>query len=382
MYISINYKNIKKLNFIMIPWSRPDFHGNEEKYLKLALKSTWISDGKYIQTFENRFSKFLNIKKKSISVSNGTTAIHLIYLTLGLKKGDEIILPGFGYMAAANIALQMGLKPVFADVDLDTFCISLKSLKNKITKKTKLIVLIHTYGNVCEMKPISVLAKKKNILILEDCAESFGSKYNKKESGTFGDFATFSFQATKTITTGEGGMIITKKNDNFIKRLRSIKSHGVLKERYYHVYPGHNFRLTNLQAAIGCAQLNKFSKIKKERLRIYFQYKKLFEKIDGIKIQKFNNNIDPVVWTFALVVDSNKFPKRDRIIKILKKKGIETRNGFYSPCRMPLYNKFNTKHLINSNFLSRNIICLPFFTSLKNKQIKFIFNEFVKLRKN
>ena len=341
----------------MIPWSRPDFHGKEEKYLRQALKSTWISDGEFIRSFEYKFSKFLKTKSKSITVSNCTTAIHLIYLTLGLKHGDEIILPGFGYMAAANIALQMGLKPIFADVDLDTFCVSYKSLKKKISKKTKLIVLIHTYGNICDMKPICNLAKEKKIPILEDCAESFGSKYNAKESGTFGQFATFSFQATKTITTGEGGMIVTKKNNSFVKKLKSIKSHGVLKERYFHVYPGHNFRLTNLQAAVGCAQLNKFSEIKKERQRIYLQYKKLFKNIEGIKLQKFHKNVNPLVWTFAVVVDDKKFPQRDKLIKILKKKGIETRNGFYSPCRLPLYKKFKTDHLINSKFLSKNIIC-------------------------
>ena len=365
----------------MIPWARPDFYGYEDKYTRQALKSTWISDGSFIKKFETKFSSYLKTKD-SITVNNGTAAIHLIFLTMGLKQGDEIIIPGFGYMAAANIAIQMGIKPIFADVDLDTFCITAENIKKKLSKKTKLIVLIHTYGNVCDLKPIINLAKKKKIPILEDSAESFGSKYNNKQAGTFGDIGTYSFQATKTITTGEGGMIVTKKGKEFSNKIRSIKSHGVLKERYFHVYPGHNFRLTNIQAAIGCAQLEKFSKIKKERNRVYSHYKRLFQNIEGIKLQKFNRNVSPVVWTFAIILDGKTFPMRDKIIKILYKKGIETRNGFYSPCRLPLYKKYKTEHLKNSNNLSRNVICMPFFASLKNKQIEYIYKEFITLKIN
>ncbi len=363
----------------MIPWAKPDFHGYEEKFLKEALKSTWISDGSFIRKLEKNFSNYLKTKE-SIAVSNGTSAIHLIYLTLGLKRGDEIIVPGYGYMAASNLALQMGLKPIFADVDLETFCVTADSIKKKISKKTKLIVITHTYGNVCEVKPIIKLSKKIKIPVLEDSAESFGSRFSNKQSGTFGDFATFSFQATKTITTGEGGMVVTKKNKNFIKKARSLRTHGVLKKRYLHIYPGHNFRLTNLQAAIGCAQLKRFDKIKKERQRIFNMYKHLFKNLKGVKIQKFDKKVSPVVWTFALVIDEKIFPKRDNMIRLLFKKGIETRNGFYSPCRMKLYKKSNTSHLKNSNYLSKKIICLPFYTSLKNNQIIKIFNEIKKLR--
>ena len=145
--------------------------------------------------------------------------------------------------------------------------------------------------------------------------------------------------------------------------------------------PGHNFRLTNIQAAIGCAQLKKFSIIKKERKRIYDYYKKLFRNVDGVYLQKFNKNVRPVVWTFALLIDEKKFNNRDKLIKLLKNKGIECRNGFYSPCRLPLFKSYRTAHLKNANNLSKNIICLPFFCGLKNKQIDYIYNQFVKLKK-
>ena len=144
----------------MIPWAKPDFYGYEEKYLKQALKSTWISDGSFVKKLEKNFSSYLK-SNESIAVSNGTAAIHLIYMALNLKKNDEIIIPGYGYMAAANLALLMGLTPVFADVDIDTFCVTADSIQKKITKRTKLIVVKHTYGNVCDLKPIIELSKKK-----------------------------------------------------------------------------------------------------------------------------------------------------------------------------------------------------------------------------
>ena len=144
----------------MIPWARPNYHGYEKKYVNQVLKSTWLGDGIFIKNFEKIFSKYIN-SKSAISVSNGTIAIHLVYLAMGLKKGDEVIVPGFGYLAAANVALQMGIKPVFADVDLETFCVTAKNIEKKITNKTKLIVVIHTYGNVCELDPIIKIAKSK-----------------------------------------------------------------------------------------------------------------------------------------------------------------------------------------------------------------------------
>ena len=364
----------------MIPWARPNYHGYEKKYVNQVLKSTWLGDGIFIKNFEKIFSKYIN-SKSAISVSNGTIAIHLVYLAMGLKKGDEVIVPGFGYLAAANVALQMGIKPVFADVDLETFCVTAKNIEKKITNKTKLIVVIHTYGNVCELDPIIKIAKSKKITVLEDSAESLGSKYKGKQSGGVADIGTYSFHATKTITTGEGGMIVTNKNKEFTERLRAFRDHGVKVTRYFHHLPGHNFRLTNIQAAIGYAQMENFSKIDTERRRVYRYYSKLFKNADGIRPQIFSSQIDPVVWTFAVVLDPEVFIHRDKIIKKMKDQGVETRNGFYSPCRLPLYKKYKTSHLKNSNKLSKNIICLPFFTSLKEKEIDYIAKTLLRFKR-
>jgi perosamine synthetase len=364
----------------MIPWARPNYHGYEKKYVNQVLKSTWLGDGIFIKNFEKIFSKYIN-SKSAISVSNGTIAIHLVYLAMGLKKGDEVIVPGFGYLAAANVALQMGIKPVFADVDLETFCVTAKNIEKKITNKTKLIVVIHTYGNVCELDPIIKIAKSKKITVLEDSAESLGSKYKGKQSGGVADIGTYSFHATKTITTGEGGMIVTNKNKEFTERLRAFRDHGVKVTRYFHHLPGHNFRLTNIQAAIGYAQMENFSKIDTERRRDYRYYIKLFKNIDGIRPQIFSSQIDPVVWTFAIVLDPEVFIHRDKIIKKMKDQGIETRNGFYSPCRLPIYKKYKTSHLKNSNKLSKNIICLPFFTNLKEKEMDYIVKTLLRFKR-
>ena len=275
----------------------------------------------------------------------------------------------------------MGIKPVFADVDLETFCVTAKNIEKKITNKTKLIVVIHTYGNVCELDPIIKIAKSKKITVLEDSAESLGSKYKGKQSGGVADIGTYSFHATKTITTGEGGMIVTNKNKEFTERLRAFRDHGVKVTRYFHHLPGHNFRLTNIQAAIGYAQMESFSKIDTERRRVYRYYIKLFKNIDGIRPQIFSSQIDPVVWTFAIVLDPEVFIHRDKIIKKMKDQGIETRNGFYSPCRLPIYKKYKTSHLKNSNKLSKNIICLPFFTNLKEKEMDYITKTLLRFKR-
>ena len=364
----------------IIPWSQAHFVSNEKFHLNKAFDSTWVSGGEYVEKFEKEFCKYIK-SDFAISVNNGTSAIHLAYLALGLKEGDEIIIPSFGYLAAANLALLMNLKPVFVDVDLETFCIDMNSIKKKITKKTKLIVVINTYGNVCDLKPILKLAKLKKINVLEDSAESLGSKYYNKNSGTLADIGTFSFQATKTITTGEGGMVITKKNKRFKYLLKLFRNHGIKNTRYMHIVPGHNFRLTNLQASMGYSQIKNFNKIIKDRKNSYNLYKKLLKDEKGFKLQRFGKNIDPIVWTMAVVLDPKYYGNRDIIIKKLLNKGIETRNGFFSINRLKIFKKFHSRDLKNSDHLSKNLICLPLFNGIKSSEIKYIVKSFLSLRK-
>ena len=361
-----------------IPWAKPSLNKVDKEYLNKSFDSNWISGGHYVQKFESNFAKFLKIKK-TLTVNNGTSAIHLVYLSLNLKKDDEIIFPAYGYMAASNIALQLGFKPVFVDVDPETFCINAGKIKKKISKKTKLIVVINTYGNICDFNEITKIGKENGIFILEDAAESLGSTLNNRQSGTFGDFSTFSFQATKTITTGEGGMVTTKLPINIYNKMKLYRSHGIKKERYFHILPGNNFRLTNIQAAIGCSQLKRINLIKKRRREIFLLYSEIFKTHKSIQLQKFKKNINPMVWTLAVLLNTKKKLKRNDLIKKLLKKNIETRNAFYSPNNLDIYKKYRSNDLKNSDNISKNLICLPIYNTLSNKEVEYIARTFIGL---
>lgn len=364
---------------IRIPWAKPNFWGNEIKYVTDALESTWLSGGAFLDKLENNFIQLLQ-KKHALAVSNGTTAIHLAYLALGLKPGDEVIVPGFGFMAAANIALHMGLKPVFVEVDPDTWCLSAEKLPQYISAKTKAIIPIHTYGNVCDMDVIMKIANAQGITVIEDCAESLFSKYKGKYCGTIGQISTFSFQATKTITTGEGGLVVTD-SDELNKKMVLYRSHGMDrgKKFYWHELPGHNFRLTNLQAAMGLAQFEKLDSIVMERQRVYTEYKKYLAGVDGLAMQKFETEVKPVVWAVAVKLDMNAFPQgRDKVIDQLHEKGIETRPGFYAASKLKIY---DCSSLPICEEISETVISLPSFPTLQNDQISYICERLVHLKK-
>ena len=237
------------------PVYQPSLSGNEKKYVMECLDSTWISSkGKFINQFEENFSEYLGIKY-SASVSNGTVALHAALLALGIGKGDEVIVPTFTYIASVNSISYAGAAPVFVDSKEDTWQMDPEDVKNKITAKTKAVMAVHLYGDTCEMDELVNICKEFNLYLIEDTAEAFGSKYNGKFAGTFGDISTFSFFGNKTITTGEGGMVSTNSKELYDLVLR-LKGQGLAAGReYYHDVVGYNYRMTNICAAIGCAQL-------------------------------------------------------------------------------------------------------------------------------
>jgi perosamine synthetase len=361
-----------------IPWASPSIWGNEKKYVNDAIDKLWISGGEYVSKLENQFSELFE-NPYTLTTSNGTTSLHLIYLALGLKPNDEIIVPGFGFLAASNIALQMGVIPKFADVDKETWCVTADNIYSKITKKTKAIVPIHTYGNVCEMDKIMSLANDYKIPVIEDCAESLFSKKNGKYCGTLGNYSTFSFQATKTITTGEGGLVVSD-NEEFFNKMILYRSHGLpVRGSYYHEIPGHNFRLTNLQAAFGVAQFECKDKIIDYRKKIYETYINYLTEIDGITLQKFDDNVDAVVWAIALKINPKIFGvDRDDLIQKLKSKGIETRPGFISSSLLKIY---ESHKLDVSEDLSNTVISLPSSPSLTEKDINYICSSILSFKK-
>ena len=362
----------------LIPWAKPQFWGDEQRYVSDALSSTWISGGPYVDRLEAAFGAYAD-REHAVATSNGTTALHLAYLALGIGAGDEIIVPGFAFMAAANTALHVGAVPVFADVDRASWCVTSADIERQLSPRTRAIVPVHTYGNVCAMDGIMELAERRGIPIIEDAAEAFGSRYRGRMAGAIGLIGTFSMHATKTITTGEGGMVLTG-DDALHQKMLLYRSHGMGRTRYWHDVAGHNFRLTNMQAAIGCAQLEQIDLIIAKRRRMLAAYRKCLIGIPGIVMQQFAPEVDPVPWVVAVKLEPQAYPQgRDAVMGELEQAGIETRPGFYTPTRMT--HLYSADTLPNADNVSDWVVALPSFPTLLDEQIEFICLQLKRLRR-
>jgi len=363
---------------IKIPWAKPFLGKLEQRLVKDALLSTWISDGPYVKGFEKEFSKLHN-KEFCITTSNGTSALLLSLLAIDIKPKDEVIVSGFAFMAAANMVLSLGAKVVYADIDPQTWCMDVDCIRQKISTQTKAIIVVHPYGNVCDMSLINKLAKRHKLYVIEDAAESVFSLYRKQLAGTLGSIGCFSFQATKTIAMGEGGCVLTA-DKKLQDKMRIIRNHGMSPKRHYwHESIGHNFRLTNIQAAIGIAQLKKLNKIIEAKKRIHALYRYYLENQKGILFQIFNKEISPVVWATGIRLDAKVFGcPREKVIEYLLKQGIETRTGFYPASTMPFY---QAPVLPVAQRISKEVLILPSFPSLEKKQIKYICEHLKEIRK-
>jgi perosamine synthetase len=362
----------------IIPWAKPVFWGDEEKYVVQALQSSWISGGPYIEQFERALSNYLGCKH-AIAVCNGTSALHLAYLALGLKAGDEIIAPAFGFMAAANVGLQLGLRPVFCDVDPVTWCMRASDVSAVLSPKTRAIVVVHNYGNVCEMEDLQRLSRERSIPLIEDAAEALGSQTPAGPAGSLGTINIISFHATKTITTGEGGLVTTN-DDRLADMARLYCSHGLRRRRHYwHEVPGHNFRITNLQAALGCAQFEYIETIVRERRRVCARYERCLRDMQGITLQQMTDSSTPLVWAVAAQLSPEYFPQgRDEVLSQMMHHGIETRPGFQPPSEMSYFEK---KPSPVSDLLGRRVISLPSFPTLQDDQIDYICERLASLRR-
>jgi perosamine synthetase len=350
----------------MIPWYKPNFWGREKDYMTEALESTWISGGEFLDRLESEMARILDVRHV-VTTSNGTTSLMLSYLCLGIGPGDEVIIPGFTFAAPANMAIAVGAQPIFADIDPYTWLLCSKSVEEKVTSKTKAIVPVHIYGNVCDMDEIMRIARKYNLFVIEDVAEAAFSNYRGKQAGTFGDFGSFSFQATKTITTGEGGAVCTG-SDDLQERARLIRSHGMRPaRRYFHEVVGHNFRLTNLQAALGCAQLEHIDDIVANKKRVFARYQKHLANMPGVRVQAITPGCDPVMWAIAVKVSAP--GSRDQLMENLKIQGIETRPGFYAFSDMPVY---RAGYLPVTKDVAESVLSLPSYTMISDEDIDYI----------
>ncbi|MDE2166813.1 MAG: DegT/DnrJ/EryC1/StrS family aminotransferase [Alphaproteobacteria bacterium] len=350
-----------------IPWAEPSLWGNEEAYVVDALRSTWISGGPYVERFERDLASYLGVRH-AVAVANGTAALHLAYLALGINPNDEIIVPGFAFMAAANIAVQMRARPTFSDVDPATWCLHAEDVRPLISPRTKAIVTVHTYGNMCAMSELLDLADRHGIPVIEDTAEALGSSMSSRQAGTFGAIGTFSFHATKSLTTGEGGMLVTQ-SDELADSVRLYRSHGLRRSRHYwHEVPGHNFRLTNLQAALGCAQFENFERMARERQRVVAAYAQHLAGVRGITMQKITSECTPLIWAVAVQLDPASFPHgRDAVMNAMYTAGVETRPGFQPPSQM---NYLSSAPLPTSEKLGAWVLSLPTSPTLADQEIE------------
>jgi perosamine synthetase len=351
-----------------IPIYQPSLDGNEKKYVNECLDSSWISSrGEFISRFENEFRKFIGIEHAT-AVSNGTVALHLALVTLGIGPGDEVIVPSFTYIASVSNISQTGATPVFVDSLADTWQMDPKDVKRKITANTKAIMAVHLYGHPCDMDELVRIAKEHDLFLIEDCAEAFGSTYKDKHVGTFGDLSTFSFYGNKTITTGEGGMIVTN-DETLYDRAYHLKMHGLAKYReYWHDVLGFNYRMTNICAAIGLAQIEKANEkiSKKRQLAIWYNeaLKDLPVKPHGEYGKVFHS-----YWMYSILTGSP--DERESLKAFMTKAGIETRPTFLPVHTMPMFSQKYQK-LPVAEYLGWHGINLPSYPDLEKDQVQFI----------
>lgn len=352
-----------------IPIMQPSLSGNELNYVTECVRTGWISSqGSFVKKFEEMFANYCNVPY-ALAVSNGTTALHLALASLKIGPGDEIIVPDFTFAASINAVLYTGATPVIVDIDRQSWTIDINSIKNAITERTKAIMPVHIYGQPCEMDAIMKIAKDNNIFVVEDCAEALGSYYKNKHVGSFGEVGTFSFFGNKTITTGEGGMLIFKDKEKYELAL-VMRDHGMSKKlRYWHDMIGYNYRMTNLQAAIGVAQMERIDNIILKKRKVADNYNQDLKKCIGLKPQGEQTDTINSFWLYTILVDAQLGITRDELADRLKKNGVETRPAFFTLHEMPIYSEYKgNRSFENSLYVSRHGLSLPSFADISKQE--------------
>lgn len=367
----VDYASINKLRRISI--AAPLLEGNELAYVTDCIKTNWISSqGKYVRKFEELFAGY-HQGRTSLAVSNGTVALHLALDALKIGKGDEVIVPDLTFAASVNAILYTGATPVLADVDPITWNIDVEHVKKLITPRTKAIMPVHLYGQPCDMYSIMQLALQHNLFVVEDCAEALGSFYNGVPVGCFGDVATFSFYGNKTITTGEGGMVVFK-DKAIAERAATLRDHGMQKtRRYWHEEVGYNYRLTNIQAAIGVAQFERLNEFVEAKKKIAKAYNEAFGQLEFLQVPAAIDNTSNSYWLYTMLVKPEAPFTRDELIDYLHTKGVETRPVFFTMHEMPPYQNFGAADQLSvSTRISDTGISLPSSVNLLDEELAHI----------
>lgn len=347
------------------PVYRPHFTGREKELVLDCIESTWISSkGKRINEFESRFASWLGVNH-ALSVSNGTVALHVALEALGIGPGDEVLVPTLTYIASVNAISYTGAKPVFVDSEPEYWQISPQDAERKISARTKAIMPVHLYGHACDMDAIMALARKHSLLVIEDCAEAIGTRIGNRLVGTFGDIACFSFFGNKTITTGEGGMVVCN-DDKLADMVARLKGQGLAKDReYWHDLIGFNYRMTNICAAIGCAQMEAIDEIIERKQALAQWYR---EGLAGVPVQ-----VQPVrpgsfhsFWMVSVLTEDA--GSREPLRVWLREKGIETRPLFYPVHMMDMYRHGGESFPVAEDLAGRGVN-LPSYPDLTEQDV-------------
>ena len=355
-----------------IPLINTSFKGKELEYLTDCIETGWVSSiGSYVSHFEKKFSEYVDVSH-ALCVSSGTTGLQIALRTLGIGEGDEVIIPNLTFAATINAVLHVGARPILVDIDKATFCLDSKIVKKFITKKTKCILLVHLYGNSCDLDNFYNLRDEYNLKIIEDCAEALGTKFMDYHVGKYADASVYSFFGNKLITTGEGGMVCFN-NKKYFELAKILISHGMNPiKKYWHDEVGYNFRMTNIQAALGLAQLEQIDSFLYNKKLIGDKYTYFLKDEKRIKIQKINPKIKSSYWLFVIILNENFIIFRDKIMKMLLYEGIETRPVFYPLHEMKPYKQYSSNEILNTTKISYGGICLPTGIGMKTENIKYI----------
>lgn len=358
----------------MIPVNEPLLNGNEKKYLNECIDTGWISsEGPFIKKFEQGMATYVG-RKHAIAVTNGTAALEMAVVALGLREGDEVIMPSFTIISCGQALIKAGVKPVLIDSELDTFNMKVENIEAKISPKTKAIMVVHIYGLPVDMDPVLEIAKKYNLKIIEDAAEMHGQTYKGKKCGSFGDISIFSFYPNKHITTGEGGMVLTD-DESIAKRCESLRNLCFNNQkRFVHEELGWNLRMTNIQAALGVAQLERIDEFVAKKRWIGKMYQELLKDIDvAILPTPEKEFADNIYWVFPIVLKDDYSKNGEQVMKELGTKGIGTRPFFYPMHKQPVFNRiglFLNDDLPNSEKLYERGFYIPSGMAITKEQIE------------
>jgi perosamine synthetase len=357
----------------VIPVADTLLDGNELRYLTECVQSNWISSiGPFVREFEREFAKACDCEF-GVACANGTVALHLALATLGLGPGDEVIIPTFTMIATANAVSYTGATPVLVDAEPQTWNMDVSRLEEKITPRAKAIVVVHTYGHPVEMDAVNEIAKRRGLSVIEDAAEAHGAEYRGRRAGSLGDAASFSFYANKIITTGEGGMLTTN-NAELAEVARRLRDHAFSSERHFwHQYRGFNYRMTNMQAAIGLAQTERLPELIERRRRNARLYTETLCRVRGLTLPQELPDVKNVFWMYGVTVGEEFGCSRDELRRRLAQQGIETRTFFVPIHFQPIYfAQFKGQRYPVAEALCQNGMYLPSGAGLTEADVRFV----------